>query len=116
MARSGQELIKAARSRVEEIDPSKVKQVLDLASGNGSSEAAPVILDVREQHEFELGHLPGAVHVPRGHLETRIEQAVPDRSRRVIASCSTQNRSALAAVAIKEQRGYDGGAGMTRGF
>ena len=56
-----------------------------------------MILDVREQEEFEAGHIPGAVHVPRGHLETRIERAIPDRSRRVIAYCSTQNRSALAA-------------------
>ena len=36
-----------------------------------------MILDVREQQEFEQGHIPGAVHVPRGHLETRIEQARP---------------------------------------
>ncbi len=49
-----------------------------------------MILDVREQQEFEQGYIPGAVHVPRGHLETRIEQAVPDRQRRVIAYCSTR--------------------------
>jgi molybdopterin/thiamine biosynthesis adenylyltransferase/rhodanese-related sulfurtransferase len=116
MARSGQELIKEARSRIEEIDPSEVKQALDLAGANGSADEAPVILDVREQHEFEMGHLPGAVHVPRGHLETRIEAAVPDRSRRVIAYCSTQNRSALAADTMSEQLGYDDVAVMTGGF
>ncbi len=115
-ARSGQQLIKDARSRIEELDPSEVKQTLDRAGQNGSADDAPVILDVREQHEFEVGHLPGAVHVPRGHLETRIEAAIPDRSRRVIAYCSTQNRSALAAVTMKEQLGYEDVAVMTGGF
>jgi molybdopterin/thiamine biosynthesis adenylyltransferase/rhodanese-related sulfurtransferase len=114
--RSGQQLIKEARARVEEIDPSEVKQTLDLAGSNGSAEEAPVILDVREQHEFEAGHLPGAVHVPRGHLETRIENALPDRSRRIITYCSTQNRSALAAATMQEQLGYEDVAVMTGGF
>jgi molybdopterin/thiamine biosynthesis adenylyltransferase/rhodanese-related sulfurtransferase len=114
--RSGQQLIKEARGRVEELDPSEVKQALDVRESNGSAEEAPVLLDVREQHEYEQGHLPGAIHVPRGHLETRIEAAVPDRSRRVIAYCSTQNRSALAAVTMKEQLGYDDVAVMTGGF
>ena len=75
-----------------------------------------MILDVREQQEYETGHIPGAVHVPRGHLETRIENAIPDRSRRVIAYCSTQNRSALAAVTMKELLGYEDVAVMTGGF
>jgi molybdopterin/thiamine biosynthesis adenylyltransferase/rhodanese-related sulfurtransferase len=114
--RSGQQLIKEARSRVDELDPSEVKRTLDVRESNGSADEAPVLLDVREQHEYEQGHLPGAIHVPRGHLETRIETAVPDRSRRVIAYCSTQNRSALAAVTMKEQLGYDDVAVMTGGF
>jgi sulfur-carrier protein adenylyltransferase/sulfurtransferase len=114
--RSGQQLIKEARSRIEELDPSEVKQTLDRASENGNADDAPVILDVREQDEYEQGHIPGAVHVPRGHLETRIETAVPDRGRRVIAYCSTQNRSALAAVTMKELLGYDDVAVMTGGF
>ena len=114
--RSGQQLIKDARSRIEELDPSEVKQTLDDATSNGSADTAPVILDVREQQEYEQGHLPGAIHVPRGHLETRIEAAVPDHSRRVIAYCSTQNRSALAAVTMKELLGYDDVAVMTGGF
>jgi molybdopterin/thiamine biosynthesis adenylyltransferase/rhodanese-related sulfurtransferase len=114
--RSGQQLIKEARSRIEELDPSEVKETIDRAAGNGSADDAPVILDVREQNEYEQGHIPGAVHVPRGHLETRIETAVPDRSRRVIAYCSTQNRSALAAITMKELLGYEDVAVMTGGF
>jgi molybdopterin/thiamine biosynthesis adenylyltransferase/rhodanese-related sulfurtransferase len=115
-ARSGQQLIKDARSRIEELDPSAVKEILDHRGTNGSAEQAPVILDVREQQEYEMGHIPGAVHIPRGHLETRIEGAIPDRSRRVIAYCSTQNRSALAAVTMKELLGYEDVSVMTGGF
>jgi rhodanese-related sulfurtransferase len=114
--RTGQQLIKEARSRITELDPSEVKEVLDHAAGNGNADQAPVILDVREQQEYEQGHLPGAVHVPRGHLETRIENAIPDRSRRVIAYCSTQNRSALAAVTMQEELGYEDVDVMTGGF
>jgi sulfur-carrier protein adenylyltransferase/sulfurtransferase len=114
--RTGQQLVKEARSRIREIDPSEVKQILDVAGSNGSASEAPVILDVREQQEFEAGHLPGAVHVPRGHLETRIESAIPDRSRRVIAYCSTQNRSALAAATMQEELGYENVDVMTGGF
>jgi molybdopterin/thiamine biosynthesis adenylyltransferase/rhodanese-related sulfurtransferase len=115
-ARSGQQLIKEARSRIEELDPSEVKEILDHRSSNGNADVAPVILDVREQTEYEMGHIPGAVHIPRGHLETRIEQAVPDRHQRVIAYCSTQNRSALAAITMKELLGYEDVQVMTGGF
>ena len=90
--------------------------MLDHRATNGNAAEAPVILDVREQQEYEMGHIPGAVHIPRGHLETRIEQAIPDRSRRVIAYCSTQNRSALAAITMKELLGYEDVAVMTGGF
>ena len=114
--RSGQQLIKDARSQIHELDPSEVKELLDRRASNGSAAAAPVILDVREQVEYEMGHIPGAVHVPRGHLETRIEGAVPDRSRRVIAYCATQNRSALAALTMTQLLGYENVEVMTGGF
>jgi molybdopterin/thiamine biosynthesis adenylyltransferase/rhodanese-related sulfurtransferase len=114
--RSGQQLIKDARSRIEELDPSQVKEIFDHRATNGDAAEVPVILDVREQQEYEMGHIPGAVHIPRGHLETRIEQAIPDRHQRVIAYCSTQNRSALAAVTMKELLGYDDVSVMTGGF
>ena len=77
---SGAELIRKIKEQIEEVDPTDVHSIQGNANGNGSG---PVIVDVREQHEFEQSHLPGAVHVPRGHLESRIEGAVSDRSKRV---------------------------------
>ena len=114
--RSGQQLIKQVRAQVEEVDPSEVNEALELRDSNGSADEALTLVDVREQHEFEQGHLPGAVHVPRGHLESRIEGVVPDRSRRTVLYCSTGVRSALAANTLKEELGYENVASMNGGF
>ena len=114
--RSGQQLIKDARSRIEEIDPSQVNEILEAARSNGSADDAPVILDVREQQEFEQGYIPGAVHVPRGHLETRIEQARPGAPQARDRVLLDRNRSALAAITMKEMLGYEESPSMTGGF
>ena len=79
---SGAELIRKIKEQIEEVDPKDVHELRQ--NGNGA-----VIVDVREQHEFEEAHVPGAVHVPRGHLESRIEGAVSDRSKRVVLYCAS---------------------------
>jgi molybdopterin/thiamine biosynthesis adenylyltransferase/rhodanese-related sulfurtransferase len=99
MSPSGAELIRQIRSQIDEVDPADVHEVM--ANGNGVA-----LIDVRETHEFEAGHLPGARHVPRGHLESQIEGAAPDRDQRVILYCASGNRSALAAHTLREQLGY----------
>ena len=55
-------------------------------------------------------------HVPRGHLESRIEGAAPDRSQRVILYCASGNRSALAAKTLTEDLGYESVESMTGGY
>jgi len=75
-----------------------------------------VVVDVRETHEFEAGHLPGAKHVPRGYLESRIEGAVPDHDAHVILYCQTGQRSALAAHTLKDLLGYRNVESMTGGI
>jgi len=108
---SGAELIKKAKEQIVEVDPRDVADVL----GNGHRDEV-VLVDVREQHEFEEAHLPGAVHVPRGHLEQRIEGAVGDRSKRVILYCAAGNRSALAAKTLIEDLGYERAESMIGGI
>jgi sulfur-carrier protein adenylyltransferase/sulfurtransferase len=73
-------------------------------------------VDVRETHEFEAGHLPGAKHVPRGYLESRIEGAVPDHDAHVILYCQSGQRSALAAHTLKDLLGYQHVESMTGGI
>ena len=69
-----------------------------------AGEDAPVLVDVRERDEWEQGRIAGAVHVPRGHLESRIEAAAPDRSRPVLLYCAAGNRSAFAAKTLDRAR------------
>jgi molybdopterin/thiamine biosynthesis adenylyltransferase/rhodanese-related sulfurtransferase len=104
---SGAEFIRQVKSQIDEVDPADVKPVL----GNGA-----VIVDVRETEEVAQGKIPGAVHVPRGHLESRIEGAAPDRGQRVILYCASGNRSALAAKTMRDELGYGNVASMTGGI
>jgi molybdopterin/thiamine biosynthesis adenylyltransferase/rhodanese-related sulfurtransferase len=105
---SGAEFIKQVKSQIDEIDPSAVSEV---AGADGV-----VIVDVRETDEWDAGHVPGARHVPRGHLESRVEGAAPDRSQRVILYCASGNRSALAAKTLRDDLGYQHVESMTGGY
>jgi rhodanese-related sulfurtransferase len=66
-----------------------------------------VLLDVREDHEFKGGHVPGAVHIPRGLLEFRIwklfgypEQV--DMNRKIYVQCMTGGRATLATKQLQD--------------
>src|SRR3954467_15069079 len=110
---SGAELIRKIKEQIREVDPKEVHEHLHHANGNG---ATPVIVDVREQHEFEEAHLPGAIHVPRGHLESRIEGKVREKDRPVVLYCASGQRSALAANTLQEMLGYEHVESMTGGI
>src|SRR3954447_3717737 len=116
---SGAELIRKIKEQIREVDPKEVHEHLHHngnAAGNGNGHREPVIVDVREQHEFEEAHLPGAIHVPRGHLESRIEGKVSDKSTPVVLYCASGQRSALAANTLQELLGYDDVTSMTGGI
>jgi molybdopterin/thiamine biosynthesis adenylyltransferase/rhodanese-related sulfurtransferase len=104
---SGAEYVRHIKSLVDDVDPSEVRELLD---------EGVAIIDVRETEEFAAGHLPGARHVPRGHLESRIDGAVPDRSQRVILYCASGNRSALAAHTLEHELGFEHVESMTGGY
>jgi molybdopterin/thiamine biosynthesis adenylyltransferase/rhodanese-related sulfurtransferase len=110
MSPTGAEVIRQIRSQIEEVDPSEVKATL--SNGNGV-----VLLDVRESEEWDAGHIPGAKHVPRGYLESRVEGVVgADRSQRVIVYCASGVRSALAANTLRDLLGYEDVASMNGGI
>ena len=81
------------------------------------------LIDVREEHEWEHGHLPGAIHLGKGIIERDIENVVHDPEAEIFLYCGGGYRSALAAYNLKKM-GYtnaisiDGGfkAWVTRGF
>ena len=76
---------------------------------------APLFLDVRELDEWDEGHIPGAIHVPRGNLESRVEGLVADRSRTIVVYCAVGARSAFAAKTLKEL-GYEDVASLAGGY
>ncbi|HEY7892929.1 MAG TPA: molybdopterin-synthase adenylyltransferase MoeB [Solirubrobacteraceae bacterium] len=122
MSPSSVELLRQIKSRIKEVDPSVVHELIGARNGSangassGGSTGAPVLVDVRETDEFSAGHIPAAKHVPRGYLESRIEGIVPDRSTPVILYCAAGNRSAYAARTLTEDLGYEDVQSMTGGI
>ena len=100
------QLVEEARSRVKELT---VEQLRDMQRRGPT----PALVDIREDREWNLGHLPGAVHMSRGTLESKIDGAVP-RERPVVLYCATGNRSVLAADSLR-QMGYADVASLAGG-
>jgi molybdopterin/thiamine biosynthesis adenylyltransferase len=107
MSPSGAEILRQIKNRIEEVDPSAVREQVS----NGA-----VVIDVREAEEWSTGHIPGAKHVPKSFLESRVEGAAPDRDQHVILYCQSGNRSAWAARTMIEDLGYENVESMTGGF
>jgi sulfur-carrier protein adenylyltransferase/sulfurtransferase len=101
------ELLQQVRAEIGEVDATRARELVE--SGE------PVVVDVREQDEWDEGHIPGAVHIPRGHLESRIERAAPDPARPIVIYCSAGNRSAFAAKTLEEM-GYEDVVSLAGGF
>jgi len=107
MAKSFKQLMDEARTEVKEVS---VQETKDLLQKNGH-----ILLDVREKDEYREGHLEGAVSLPRGFLEIKVETTVPEKSTQIIAYCAGGTRSLLAAKALKEM-GYQNVVSMAGGY
>lgn len=105
--KTGADLVAEARARIREISAADAKARLERREN-------AVWLDVREPNEWNLGHLPGAVHIPRGNLESKVEALVP-REASVIVYCARGNRSALAADTLQAM-GYADVVSMAGGW
>ncbi|MDB4880415.1 MAG: Rhodanese-like protein [Gemmatimonadetes bacterium] len=104
--KSGTDLINDAKSRISEISATEAM------AAQGAGEIT--FLDVRDQQEVNLGKVPGAVHISRGTLETKIEGAIP-READVVVYCASGNRSALVADTM-QQMGYTRVRSLAGGF
>jgi molybdopterin/thiamine biosynthesis adenylyltransferase/rhodanese-related sulfurtransferase len=101
---SYRDLLQQVKSEITEVDAPRASGLRD-----------HVFVDVREQDEWEEGHIPGAVHIPRGFLESRIEAAAPDRAQPVVVYCAGGSRSAFAAKTL-EELGYENVSSLAGGF
>jgi len=101
-------LLRDLRTSFAEIEPAALNAELQ-AGGN------PILIDVREADEHATGMIPGAIHIPRGFLELRVEKAVADRAAPVVVYCAGGTRSLLAARSLGEL-GYTNVRSLAGGF
>jgi adenylyltransferase/sulfurtransferase len=104
MSQTSRDLLAAARRTVRELTPQQVREM-----------RGRLLIDVREQEEWDQGYIPGAIHISKGFIEMRIEDTVPDRSTPVTLYCAAGVRSLLAAQILGEM-GYTDVASMSGGF
>jgi rhodanese-related sulfurtransferase len=104
---SAADLIAAAKARVAQVSAAETV-------AKGAAGGALVLIDVREDREWNLGHAAGAVHMSRGTLESKIDAAVP-RDAEIVLYCASGNRSALAAESLALM-GYGKVSSMAGGF
>jgi sulfur-carrier protein adenylyltransferase/sulfurtransferase len=102
---SFRELLKQTKSEIREIQPADAEPRVGEAT----------FLDVRELDEFEQGMIPGAVFIPRGHLESQVENKIPDHDAPVVVYCAGGTRSAFAAKTMQDL-GYTDVVSMAGGF
>ena len=100
------ELLTATKSEIQEVSTAEAESL----RADGA-----VVLDVREADEFEQGSIPGAVFIPRGHLEAQIESRVGEKSTKIVVHCAGGVRSAFAAKTLGEL-GYSDVVSMAGGF
>ena len=92
-----QDLVKEAKSKITEITPADAKAEFD--------KGGALFLDCREPSEYKAGHIPGAVNIPRGLLEFKIANKVPDKNTRILMYCKSGGRASLACNSI-DRMGY----------
>ncbi|MBA2281723.1 MAG: molybdopterin-synthase adenylyltransferase MoeB [Acidimicrobiia bacterium] len=104
---SFRELLSTTKAEIREVDTAEADRL--------RHEPGAVVLDVREPDEYEQGAIPGAVHIPRGTLETGIENRVPDHDALLVVHCAGGTRSAFAAKTLAEL-GYTNVVSVAGGF
>ena len=104
---SFRDLLQAAKQQIREVDTATADEL--------RSRAGAIVLDVREPDEYEQGAIPGALHIPRGQLESNVEARVPDHSTPLIVHCAGGTRSAFAAKTLEEM-GYTDVVSVAGGF
>jgi molybdopterin/thiamine biosynthesis adenylyltransferase/rhodanese-related sulfurtransferase len=102
------ELLRRVKAEIDEVDAQAARELLESAE-------PPFLVDVRRRDEWDEGHIPGATHIPRGSLESRIEKAAPDCDRPILVYCSAGERSAFAARTLGEM-GYEDVTSLAGGF
>ena len=106
--RTPEQLVLEAKGAIREVSTADVKKMLD-------AKDKVIILDVRDRHEFDEGHIPGSINISRGSLEFKAALALPDKSARIIVLCGLDLRGPLATRSLNEL-GYKNAVNMAGGL
>ncbi len=101
-------LVQEAKAKIRETTP-------DVVRHRQQSGEEFLLVDVREDNEWQAGHAAGAIHVGKGILERDVERLVPDRDTEIVLYCGGGYRSALAADAL-QRMGYTNVISMDGGW
>jgi sulfur-carrier protein adenylyltransferase/sulfurtransferase len=108
MPKTFREMVNAAKSQIQEITAEELER--RRAAGE------PIlVVDVREKDDYSEGHIAGAVSVPRGVLEMKIDDHTMDEERPIVLYCGGGSRSALSALTL-QQMGYRNVLSLEGGF
>ena len=102
---TSRDLLAQVKAQITEIDGAEAERRLPHS----------LVLDVREPEEFEQGAIPGALHIPRGHLEGQVEGKIPDKTTPIIVHCASGFRSSFAAKTLQDL-GYENVVNLAGGF
>jgi len=108
VAKTSHDLVIEAKSRIKEVPVAEARDII---------QAGAVVLDVREPGEYENGHVPGAINIPRGLLEFKLA-GIPElnqTAKPILVYCKSSGRSALAVVTLADM-GITNTVNMDGGF
>jgi len=101
-------LVNDAKTRIKQTSPEKIKSRLDRGDDF-------LLLDIREDHEWERGHIVRAIHLGKGIIERDIEKLIPSKDREIVLYCGGGYRTALAADNLQKM-GYTNVVSMDGGW
>ena len=84
---------KGEKTMYEQITPEEAKKIMDSGEEH-------IILDTREQDEFDEGHIPGAILIPYTEIENKAEEMLPDKDKLVLVYCRSGRRSKIASESL----------------
>jgi len=89
---TAKDFVAEAKKGVCEVSVSEAKGMLD--------KGECVFLDCREPKEFKMGHVPGAVNIPRGLMEWKVSKKIPDKNAKIVVYCKVGGRGCLSACTL----------------
>ncbi len=84
---------KGEKAMYEQITPEEAKKIMDSGKDH-------IVLDTREQEEFDEGHIPNAILIPYTEIETKAEEMIPDKDKLILVYCRSGRRSKIAAESL----------------